>query len=123
MLEKALRATGKDQKNTVPLVRAWEQHPIGYPRLSERISVKPETGIYRRSDGLNARRILYLQAELCILEQDLHLIEKQDKAGTKGKRAVYAVDYKCMLEEADGKQSGQIKLIAEMQRKLNEYSE
>lgn len=123
MLEKAFCASGQDRKKTEPFVRAWEHHPIGYPRLSERISLKPETGIYRRFDGLNARRILYLQAELCMLEQDLLLIEKQDKAGTKGKRAVYAVDYKCMLQEADGKQSGQIKLIAEMQRKLNQYSE
>jgi hypothetical protein len=122
MLEKALCATDKDDKKNKPFVRAWEHHPVGYPRLSERISYKPETGIYRRFDGLNARRMLYLQAELCILEKDLHLIEKQDKAGSKGKRATYAVDYKCMLEEADGRQSSQIKLIVEMQEKLNQYS-
>jgi hypothetical protein len=123
MLEKALGLVKGGRSKTTPLVRTWENHPIGYPRLSERIACKPETGIYRRFDGLNARRILYLQAELCILENDLHLIEKQDNKGSKGKRAIYAVDYQCMLEEADGKQSDQIKLIEKMQEKLNQYSE
>ncbi|KAF1937123.1 hypothetical protein EJ02DRAFT_477764, partial [Clathrospora elynae] len=92
------------------------------PRPSERIAVKPETGIYRRFDGLNVRHIPYLQAKLCTMGRHLHLLEKQDKKGAKGGRAEYAIDYECVLKEPRSEQSEHLKLIGKMNDNLNQYN-
>jgi hypothetical protein len=123
MLEKAVDAIKGLKKNkAAPYHETWMDHPIGYPRLSERIALKPETGIYRRFDGLNARHILYLQAELCILERSLLLAEQSDKKDPTGKRSQYATMYETMLEEPSDLDKPQLELIGQMHAKLNEYS-
>lgn len=91
--------------------------------LAERIAVKPQTAIYRRFDALNARHILYLQAELCILEKQLRVMEHKDKEKDKEGRLGYAVDYQRMLETQKSQGKEQLVLIRKMHRKLNEYSE
>lgn len=123
MLEKAAEKIKRDPRKATAYLPAWTHHPVGYPRLSERISFKPETGIYRRFDGLNARHLLYLQAELCTMEKNLFWLEQQDNKSTSGRRSEYATDYQCMLEEPHGEQSEQFRLIAKMHEKLNQYSE
>jgi hypothetical protein len=122
MLEKALSALKSRKKNKQPFVEAWKARPIGYPRLAERIAYKPETGIYRRFDALNARRILYLQAQLCIIETDLRELEVDDNNGKGGKRSQYATDFQCMLEEPVDTDRPQLELIEKMDKKLNQYS-
>ena len=123
MLEKALCSAKYRDEESVPTLRAWEEYPVGYPRLAERIAFKPETGIYRRFDALNARRVLYLQSELCTLEQELRLAEKQDNKSRKGHQSQYALDYQCMVEDQDGQESRQMKLLERMNEKLDKYSE
>jgi hypothetical protein len=124
MIEKALNATGDEKtKSTTDPEPAWKNYPTGYPRLCERIAVKPETGIYRRFDALNARHLLYLQAELCILERRLRQQEVRDKKDGTGKRSEYAVDYESMLEEPRNQTKTQLEMIQQMHDKLNQYSE
>ena len=125
MLEKALNTLKlrKEKPAPSPFFQAWRNNPSGYPRLAERIAVKPETGIYRRFDALNARRILYLQAELCILEKKLQQREEKDNRATTGKGPEYATDYQIMLEAPVNVHHPQLELIQEMQDKLEQYSE
>jgi len=122
MLEKALATMSGKTSNTLSSTVAWRKHPSGYPRFSERIAVKPETGIYRRFDALNARRILYLQAELCVLELAIQEIEARDSTDKENKRSGYATDYQEMLDTPSNQHREQLELIKEMGRKLDEYS-
>ncbi|EFQ95906.1 hypothetical protein PTT_04360 [Pyrenophora teres f. teres 0-1] len=123
MLEKASTLVGKKRKKaSSPFTHAWKNHPRGYPMLAERIAVKPETGIYRRFDALNARHLLYLQAELCILEKDIQEQEKSDRNDKCGKRTTFATDYQRMLERSSDEENPQLQLIQEMHEKLNRYN-
>ncbi|KAI4942680.1 hypothetical protein J4E91_009849 [Alternaria rosae] len=90
--------------------------------MAEHIAVKPHTGIYRRFDALNARHILYLQAELCILERRLRNVERADQGKDKG-RLKYAVDFERMLETPNDEDQTQLELIMEMHEKLHQYNE
>ena len=99
--------------------RSWKTYPGGYPMIAERIASKPQTAIYRRFDALNARRILYLQAELCALEKQLHDIEEEDARKGLG----YAFNYQRMVEANNGEGNVQAGLVKAMHKKLNEYSE
>jgi hypothetical protein len=111
----------EEEEGTKTSTRAWTNHPGGYPMLAERIAVKPQTGIYRRFDALNARHILYLQAELSILENSLRRIEREDQTKEKG-RLRYAVDYQRMLETPNDEDKTQLELIMKMHEKLRQYS-
>ncbi|KAF1917580.1 hypothetical protein BDU57DRAFT_571053 [Ampelomyces quisqualis] len=112
----------KDEPDPSPFLNAWRNNPSGHPRLAERIAVNPETGIYRRFDALNARRILYLQAELCILERKLQRQEEKDNKATTGKGPEYSTDYQIMLEAPGNLPQRQLELIQEMQDKLEQYN-
>ena len=50
----------------------------GYPQLASHIAEMSELGIYSRFGALNARNILYYQAELAHLEIELLKTEKAD---------------------------------------------
>jgi hypothetical protein len=124
MLEKAVAATKVvKKKKHIVIGNRWRNHPIGYPRLAERIAVKPETGIYRRFDALNARHLLYLQAELVAIEDKLRVQENEDQKDRTGKRSQYAADYRCFSEEPSDMDMPQLRLIEEMHAKLNQYSQ
>jgi hypothetical protein len=123
MLEKGLKPiTVRKKKGGSPVVQAWRNHPGGYPMLAERIALKPQMGIYRRFDALNARHILYLQAELCILEKELRNKEREDRKKIEGGSSKYAADYQRMLETPGDEDKCQLQLIKKMHKKLNQYS-
>jgi len=124
MLEKALNTIEPVRDDTTqPDVPKWRQQPGGYPRLAELIALQPESGIYRRFDALNARHLLYLQAELRILEVELIEWEVKDNVDTRGTRSLYATDYQRMLERPLNEHKEQLELIGKMHKKLEEYSE
>ncbi|PVH79058.1 hypothetical protein DL98DRAFT_633031 [Cadophora sp. DSE1049] len=49
----------------------------GYPKLAELQGTYPQLGIYRRFATLNARNLLYLQAELVDLEEHACLLQQR----------------------------------------------
>jgi len=51
----------------------------GYDGLAEFIARYPEHSIYRKFGRLSIKRLLYLQAELSRLEQELQLIAEYDQ--------------------------------------------
>ncbi|EAT86546.2 hypothetical protein SNOG_05482 [Parastagonospora nodorum SN15] len=79
------------------MVEAWRSTPLGYPRLSERMGLKPETLIFRKFVALNARILLYMQAELVDLERALQKQEERDLNDKDGKRSRYASDFSYLL--------------------------
>jgi len=113
----------KRSRKKAALSAAWRNHPIGYPRLSERMGVKPETLIFRKFVALNARMLLYMQAELAILEKDLHGTEISDREEAKGNKHHYATSYMRLLHSPQDGDPYQLELLANISSKLEKYSE
>lgn len=65
-IEKAESTTPARKKS---MIEPWRKPPIGYPCLSEQMGIKPETLIFRKFVALNARILLYMEAELVDLEK------------------------------------------------------
>lgn len=83
----------------------------------------PEMAMYRRFRGLNSRNLLYLQAELVMIEKKLLALERSDAASSDEDRKQYSRDYAYLLMLAeDDSMNEQYKLIIEMRDKLKEYS-
>jgi hypothetical protein len=101
----------------------WLEHPEGHPRLSEWMGLKPETLIFRKFVALNARMLLYMQAELVELEEQLRSREKKDSNNAEGNHMRYATNFWYLrLSHKDG-DTTQLELIRKIQDKLKEYSE
>ena len=99
----------------------------GYPRLAGRMGEKPEVAIFRRFNELNAKNLLYMQAELHTLEQKLAEVEVEDAKGSPD-RAKYATNFESMevaltlAGNEDDIACRQIKLIFAIREKLKDYS-
>jgi hypothetical protein len=93
----------------------------GYAKIASRISIHPELGIYRRFAALNARNLLYLQAELHGLEQELDEITRED-AAAEGDRKLYSRDWHTLATCADNDRR-QWEIMSRIREKLKEYSE
>ena len=62
---------------------ALSQYVEGYPKLAGYITSLPEVAIFRRFGAMNARNLLYLQAELTDLEAALLQTERRDNVHPK----------------------------------------
>jgi hypothetical protein len=95
--------------------------PHGYPQVATFMGDHPEMAMVRRFRGLNARNLLYLQAELVQIEKELLKCERDD-ANNKADpyKPYYALDYKILAEQEP--RNTQLDLILKMRVKLKEYS-
>jgi hypothetical protein len=100
----------------------WRTSPLGYPRLAERMGTYPATLVFRQFTALNARILLYMQAELVWLERDLRLREQQDKDHEESNRSLYATDYYNLLHSHKDGNTTQLDLVNKIQGKLEVYS-
>jgi hypothetical protein len=100
--------------------RSLDDLVIGYPRLAGRMEQLPETAIFRRFDALNARNLLYLQAELTSIEDDLINQERSDSLDYAKRQ--YAVDWYWLSQSEDHGSTEQLDLVHKMRRTLKEYS-
>lgn len=89
----------------------------GYPKLSGLMNERPEIAIYRRFGALSAQKILYLQAEITHLEQQLRKIEEDDYL--RGKP--YAVDWYDLSHSTNDEDALQWKLMQKICDKLEKY--
>ena len=94
----------------------------GYAKIASRIAANSELGIYRRFAALNAQSILYLQAELHSLEQDLHTYAQEDAAASDDDRRNYSRDWHTLAESTD-QDRRQWNTMCRIREKLKEYSE
>jgi hypothetical protein len=93
----------------------------GYPKLAGQMGILPESAMFRTFAALNARNLLYLQAELVALENALLQCEIDDAKDEK--RCQYALDWFWLHQSQwDEETSKQYNLIHQIKEKLKEYS-
>lgn len=95
----------------------------GYAKIASRIAAHPELGIYRRFGALNAQNLLYLQAEIHGLEQELRIYAEEDAAASDDEtRKLYSRDWHTLAESRE-KDRRQWNTMCRIREKLKEYSE
>ena len=92
--------------------------PEGYSRLATMMGAHPEVAIYRRFGALNAQNLLYLQAELVDLENQLRDCERSSASSDKA-RDWKALKDSAALPDPEGKQW---RTFSAIRKKLDEYS-
>lgn len=98
--------------------------PPGYPKVATFMGNHPELAIFRRFRGLNARNLLYLQAELVEIENELLQLERADADDKEdARKRGYAKHFSWMLQyKKDDNRNAQYKLMKKMRKKLKKYS-
>jgi hypothetical protein len=99
-----------------------EPSPEGYPRLAALQGTYPQLGIYRRFTTLNARNLLYLQAELVDLETCLDEYTKEDCASKDARKKLHNKNWYFLSQGNDGVPDSQWHTMLCVREKLKEYS-
>jgi len=94
----------------------------GYPKLAQHIGLYSECAIFRRFRTLNSQNLLYLQAELVDLEQELRRLEAADYESAEGNRSSYSKDWYWLNNSASEGNSEQLQIVLEVRKKLKDYS-
>jgi hypothetical protein len=96
----------------------------GYPKLAAKMEIQPELAIYRRFGALNAQNLLYLQAELEMLENKLKKQQIQDDNDKQGNGTHYAKDWYWLNESKNGTKGEQLQLqlVLQIRSTLKVYS-
>ena len=93
----------------------------GYPKISQLMGCQDECAIYRRFRNLNSLNLLYLQAELTHLEQDLQRLTERDARSLE--RRFYARDWLSLSQNDDKDEDAeQWDKFLEIRAKLEQYS-
>jgi hypothetical protein len=113
-----------------------------YPTLAQRVGNDPGFAIFRRYATLNAKNLLYLQAEIALLEDELELLELEDQRSDEETRRNFQWVARLLMEDVEGEsvdadgldqvpavgsknpkmKSKQWAKILEIRAKLKEYS-
>jgi hypothetical protein len=95
----------------------------GYKKIAALMGKYPELGMVSRFSSLNIQSLLYRQAELIGLQQDLHELEVNNDKSPYTVKASFSRNYLALssAEEYDGSYE-QWKLVLEIREKLKEYS-
>jgi hypothetical protein len=100
----------------------------GYSLLGRLMGDYPGVAIFRSFSSFSAENLLYLQAELVALEDDLRQAQKEDRTSPHRERRQYGVNWTQLnesLEREDsssGREDGtQWATILDMREKLKEY--
>ena len=102
----------------------------GYPKLASLLGACPEVAILRRFGSLNARNLLYLQAELVALEETLRACTERNNASNEADRIRSARDWYTLSRLGSGSSNNGSNVGAgeewctmlEIRTKLKEYS-
>lgn len=98
--------------------------PEGYDKLAAVMALDPGSCIFRRFAKLNAKNLLYLQAEVAYIEEDLQHIITEDKNSASPEKANYPYsvwELKESLHQKDEYPEQWMKVL-EARKLLNEYS-
>ena len=94
----------------------------GYAKLSSVISTDSEFAVYRKFGALNAQNLLYYQAELLGLEDDLNDIASKDRNSQDSEKREFAYDWAELSQAANGKNLQHEKFM-KIRKTLREYSQ
>ncbi|KAI0975149.1 hypothetical protein F4678DRAFT_318818 [Xylaria arbuscula] len=99
--------------------------PAGYPRLASLMGAHPEMTAFRRFGSLNALNLLYLQADLIGLENELQKQAEIDAASGHFENSIYDRDWRTLSESAktEGGGSTQWHTVLKVRDKLKEYNQ
>jgi hypothetical protein len=97
----------------------------GYPKLAGQMAILPKIAIFRRFGALNARNLLYLQAELTDLDEALLRAESRDSEDPRWEKKAHARDWYWLEHStrADDQDTMQYNLAMKIREKLREYSQ
>ena len=94
----------------------------GYPSLAKVMGPYPGMALFKRFAVLNARNLLYMQAELIDLELQFDILTSQDHTSSDPRRRAFAKEFLKLSEPLDGLQAQQWQKALEIREKLKEYS-
>ena len=94
----------------------------GYPKLAGQIGIRPGLSIFRRFGSLNSENLLYLQAELVLLEQALEEQQQRDRKSTNLRTCNYSTNWYQLKRSACNGDVAQLNLVLEIRRVLKQYS-
>ena len=94
----------------------------GYAKLSSFMSRDSEFAIFRKFGALNAQNLLYYQAELLGLEDDLNYIASNDRISQDSEKREFAYNWAELSRAADGKDL-QLEKFMKIRKALKEYSQ
>jgi hypothetical protein len=92
----------------------------GYAKIASLMSHHHELAIFRRFGTFNLQNLLYLQAELTHLEEDLKEVVKKDQADPG--RFFYTKHWYSLANSEDGEEKEQWGKVLQIREKLKEYS-
>ncbi|MCJ1242533.1 hypothetical protein MMC14_010541 [Varicellaria rhodocarpa] len=99
-----------------------EPPPNGYARMADMVGQYPETAIFSRFARLNAKNLLYMQAELVQMEYELDTVAFEDSQGDDPNRRSFQA-YVYNMKKARGPDSLQWRMVLEIRQRLKEYNE
>lgn len=92
----------------------------GYPAIAKLMGHHDEFAIVRRFRELNMQDILYLQAEIIHLKEELETLEYHDKEDPE--RSFFSRDWWSLAHAEDEESSEQWSKVLEIRNKLEQYS-
>jgi|SRR5450432_1275086 hypothetical protein len=92
----------------------------GYAKIASLMSHHRELAIFRRFGTLNLQNLLYLQAELTHLEEDLEELVEKDQ--TELSRLFYTKHWYSLAHSEDDEEKEQWDKVLQIREKLKEYS-
>jgi len=122
LLVNSIRNSARNTQMTTSSGNILDSLVIGYPKLAGQMSLIPELQIFRNFGALNARNLLYLQAELEVLEKKLIEKETENSRDPRNKRNRYAIDFEWLNEPIDDEDTEQRDLVRKIQEVLEKYS-
>lgn len=94
----------------------------GYPMLASQMETQPEMALFRRFGALNAQNLLYLQAELVSLEQELSKQQLEDHNCNHEGRKKYALNWCRLRASQQNGDTKQLDLVLKIRKTLRLYS-
>lgn len=93
----------------------------GYAKLSSLMATDTEFAIYRKFGALDAQNLLYYQAELMRLEEDLRETAVEDRRSQDSEKRLFSDNW-FELSNAEPGKNLQFQKVMQIRRTLKEYS-
>lgn len=96
----------------------------GYAKIAAFMSQHPESALVLRFSDINLQNILYLQAEIYGLREDLRRVEGQNRAASSDDLKAFSLDWATLAQtKVDGEVNQQWERAKRLRVLLKDYSE
>lgn len=97
----------------------------GYTKIADFMGQHPESALVLRFSDINLQNILYLQAEIYGLREDLRKIEVQNQASSSEDRKNFSLDWYTLAHTQDNNDgtNQQWQKVGQLRALLKEYSQ